>query len=160
MLLASRGTFINVLISYVSYVPLLLQDYPSIGHLVRKITEHKIQPIFAVTKEVFSTYEVCFSTVIQHIVLRAKKKILSVSSIRLKFIAPIVWVSLCLYSTVIRQSGSHFLAVVASLLAKQFNVIGLLTQIYPSRSGRKVVLKFALPQDPGGGSSELRLNCL
>uniref|UniRef100_H2YJT9 Integrin beta n=1 Tax=Ciona savignyi TaxID=51511 RepID=H2YJT9_CIOSA len=31
-------------------------DYPSIGHLVRKITSHSIQPIFAVTSNVIQTY--------------------------------------------------------------------------------------------------------
>uniref|UniRef100_F6QBL6 Integrin beta n=1 Tax=Ciona intestinalis TaxID=7719 RepID=F6QBL6_CIOIN len=33
-------------------------DYPSIGHLVRKITSHNIQPIFAVTTSVIQTYTV------------------------------------------------------------------------------------------------------
>ncbi|XP_076824763.1 integrin beta-3-like [Clavelina lepadiformis] len=32
-------------------------DYPSIGHLVKKITDHNIQPIFAVTSTVIKTYK-------------------------------------------------------------------------------------------------------
>lgn len=32
-------------------------DYPSIGHLVQKINDENIQPIFAVTKQVISTYQ-------------------------------------------------------------------------------------------------------
>nr|CAB3257355.1 integrin beta-1 [Phallusia mammillata] len=31
-------------------------DYPSIGHLVKKISKHNIQPIFAVTENVIQTY--------------------------------------------------------------------------------------------------------
>nr|XP_039253013.1 integrin beta-1-B-like [Styela clava] len=32
-------------------------DYPSVGHLVQKINDFNIQPIFAVTKEVITTYK-------------------------------------------------------------------------------------------------------
>jgi len=40
-----------------SYTMANEQDYPSIGHLVQKISEHSIQPIFAVTQPVKETYD-------------------------------------------------------------------------------------------------------
>lgn len=37
---------------------LVLQDYPSIAHLVQKLSDHNIQTIFAVTEEFQPVYKV------------------------------------------------------------------------------------------------------
>lgn len=36
----------------------LVQDYPSIAHLVQKLSDHNIQTIFAVTEEFQPVYKV------------------------------------------------------------------------------------------------------
>lgn len=40
----------------------LLQDYPSIAHLVQKLSDHNIQTIFAVTEEFQPVYKVTASS--------------------------------------------------------------------------------------------------
>lgn len=40
----------------------LLQDYPSIAHLVQKLSDHNIQTIFAVTEEFQPVYKVAASS--------------------------------------------------------------------------------------------------
>lgn len=39
----------------------VFQDYPSIAHLVQKLSDHNIQTIFAVTEEFQPVYKVNFT---------------------------------------------------------------------------------------------------